>query len=78
MRHVAQWLVAISVVTGGPAGYQDMGPHHYPAGGPGGSGDIVARLMGHWASEQLGQRLVDDVCRHTQRKDLRYDALRVD
>lgn len=23
----------------GPAGYQDMGPHHYPAGGPGGSGN---------------------------------------
>lgn len=23
----------------GPAGYQDMGTHHYPAGGPGGSGN---------------------------------------
>src|SRR5207253_10617803 len=26
--------------------------------GPGGSGDIVARLMGQWASEQLGQPFI--------------------
>jgi predicted dehydrogenase len=33
-------LITETLIGGsGPAGYQDMGTHHYPAGGPGGSGN---------------------------------------
>ncbi len=33
-------LITETMIGGtGPAGFQDMGPHHYPAGGPGGSGN---------------------------------------
>ena len=33
-------LITETLIGGtGPAGYQDMGAHHYPAGGPGGSGN---------------------------------------
>jgi len=33
-------LITETMIGGsGPSGYQDMGPHHYPAGGPGGSGN---------------------------------------
>ena len=32
-------LTETMIGSTGPAGYQDMGPHHYPAGGPGGSGN---------------------------------------
>ncbi len=33
-------LITETMIGGtGPAGYQDMGTHHYPAGGPGGSGN---------------------------------------
>ncbi|MBM4188843.1 MAG: Gfo/Idh/MocA family oxidoreductase [Gemmatimonadetes bacterium] len=37
-------LLETMIGTTGPSGYHDMGPHHYPPGGPGGSGN---GLMDH-------------------------------
>jgi tripartite-type tricarboxylate transporter receptor subunit TctC len=62
-RLIAASLVCFCVALGGPAFADDYPsrPIHWIVGYPaGGSTDIVARLMGQWLSDHLGQQVVID------------------